>query len=62
MEITSVLWRLLSTVEIKILNVTNFQSLEIFFRAYFSLQSDQTHHRAQVLSTADMFKDLGMKI
>ena len=50
--ITSVLWRLFSTVGIS-------RNLQIFSRAYFASQTDRSHRRSQVLSTADMVKDLG---
>ena len=35
--------------------------LEIFSRAYFASKSDRPHHRTQLLTTADMVKDLGHK-
>ena len=34
---------------------------EIFSRAYFASKSDRPHHRTQLLTTADMVKDLGYK-
>ena len=37
------------------------KNLEIFSRAYFATKSDQPHCRPQVLTTADMVKDLGYK-
>ena len=37
------------------------KNLEIFSRAYFASKSDQPHHRTQLLTTADMVKDLGYK-
>ena len=37
------------------------KNLEIFFRAYFASQSDRPHRRPQVLTTADMVKDLGIE-
>ena len=37
------------------------KNLEIFSMAYFTLKSDQPHHRTQLLTTADMVKDLGYK-
>ena len=37
------------------------KNLEIFSRAYFALKSDRPHHRTQLLTTADMVKDLGYK-
>ena len=36
-------------------------NLEIFSRAYFASKLDQPHHRTQLLTTADMVKDLGYK-
>ena len=37
------------------------KDLEIFSRAYFASKSDWPHHRTQLLTTADMVKDLGYK-
>ena len=37
------------------------KNLEIFSRAYFAPKSDRPHHRTQLLTTADMVKDLGYK-
>ena len=37
------------------------KNLEIFFRVYFASKSDRPHHRPQLLTTADMVKDLGYK-
>ena len=37
------------------------KNLEIFSRAYFASKSDRQHHRTQLLTTADMVKDLGYK-
>ena len=37
------------------------KNLEIFTRAYFASKSDPPHHRPQLLTTADMVKDLGYK-
>ena len=37
------------------------KNLEIFSRAYFASKSDRAHHRTQLLTTADMVKDLGYK-
>ena len=37
------------------------KNLEIFSRAYFASQSDPPHRRPQVLTTADMVRDLGYK-
>ena len=37
------------------------KNLEIFSRAYFAWQSDRPHCRPQLLTTADMVKDLGYK-
>ena len=37
------------------------KNLEIFSRAYFASKSDRPHHRNQLLTTADMVKDLGYK-
>ena len=60
--ITSVLWRLLSTGGDKDLKYYEFsKNLEIFSRAYFASKSDRPHHRTQLLTTADMVKDLGYK-
>ena len=38
------------------------KNLEIFSRAYFASQSDRPHRRRQVLTIADMVKELGYKI
>ena len=87
--ITSVLWRVFSTVgdTFNTVGITSVQmgdnisavevaqysgnndlkyykfskNLEIFSRAYFALKSDRLHHRIQLLTTADMVKDLGYK-
>ena len=37
------------------------KNLEIFSRVYFASQSDRPHSRPQVLTTADIVKDLGYK-
>ena len=37
------------------------KNLEIFSRAYFASKSDRPNHRTQLLTTADMVKDLGYK-
>ena len=37
------------------------KNLKIFSRAYFASKSDRPHHRTQLLTTADMVKDLGYK-
>ena len=37
------------------------KNLEIFSRVYFASKSDRPHHRSQLLTTADMVKDLGYK-
>ena len=37
------------------------KNLEIFSRAYFASKSDRPHHRTQLLTKADMVKDLGYK-
>ena len=37
------------------------KNLEIFSTAYFASKSDRLHHRTQLLTTADMVKDLGYK-
>ena len=37
------------------------KNLEIFSRAYFASKSDRPHHRPQLLTMADMVKDLGYK-
>ena len=68
-RITSVLWGdSISTVEViqhtgdKDLKYYEFsKNLEIFSRAYFASQSDRPHRRPQLLTTADMVKDLGYK-
>ena len=36
-------------------------NLEIFSRTYFASKSGRPHHRPQLLTTADMVKDLGYK-
>ena len=67
--VTSVQWRdNISTVEVvqysgdKDLKYYEFsKNLEIFSRAYFTSKSDRPHHRTQLLTTADMVKDLGYK-
>ena len=67
--ITSVQWGdNISTVEVaqysgdKDLKYYKFsKNLEIFSRAYFASKSDRPHHRTQLLTTADMVKDLGYK-
>ena len=73
--IASVLWRLFSTVggNISTVEVAQYsgdkdlkyyefsKNLEIFSRAYFASKSDRPHHRTQLLTTADMVKDLGYK-
>ena len=67
--ITSVQWRdNISTVEVaqysgdKDLKYYEFsKNLEIFSRAYFASKSDRPHHRTQLLTMADMVKDLGYK-
>ena len=87
--ITSVLWRVFSTVggylqysggnistvgdNISTVEVAQYsgdkdlkyyefsKNLAIFSRAYFASKSDRTHHRTQLLTTADMVKDLGYK-
>ena len=67
--ITSVQWGdNISTVEVaqysgdKDLKYYEFsKNLEIFSRAYFTSKSDRPHHRTQLLTTADMVKDLGYK-
>ena len=38
-----------------------FSNIEMFSRAYFASKSDRPHHRTQLLTTADMVKDLGYK-
>ena len=35
------------------------KNLEIFSRAYFASKSDRPHHMPQLLTKADMVKDLG---
>ena len=65
--ITSVQWGdTISTVEVaqysgdKDLKHYEFsKNLEIFSRAYFASKSDRPYHRTQLLTTADMVKDLG---
>ena len=37
------------------------KNLEIFSRAYFASKLDRPHHRTQLLTAADMIKDLGYK-
>ena len=37
------------------------KNLEIFSRAYFASKLDRLHYRPQLLTTADMVKDLGYK-
>ena len=37
------------------------KNLEISSRAYFASKSDGPHHRPQLLTTADIVKDLGYK-
>ena len=37
------------------------KNLEIFSRVYFASKLDQPHHKTQLLTTADMVKDLGYK-
>ena len=67
--ITSVQWGdNISTVEVaqysrdKDLKYYEFsKNLEIFSRAYFASKSDQPHYRTQLLTMADMVKDLGYK-
>ena len=67
--ITSVQWGdNISTVEVaqysgdKDLKYYEFsKNLEIFSRAYFASKSDRPHRRTQLLTTADMVKDLGYK-
>ena len=67
--ITSVQWGdNISTVEVaqycgdKDLKYYEFsKNLEIFSRAYFASKSDRPNHRTQLLTTADMVKDLGYK-
>ena len=67
--ITSVQWGdNISTVEVaqysgdKDLKYYEFsKNLVIFSRAYFASKSDRPHHRTQLLTTADMVKDLGYK-
>ena len=80
--ITSVLWRVFSTVgdtfstvgdNISTVEVAQYsgdkdlkyyefsKNLEIFSRAYFASKLDRPHHRTQLLTTADMVKDLGYK-
>ena len=87
--ITSVLWRVFSTVgdtfstvgdtfstagdNISTAEVAQYsgdkdlkyyefsKNLEIFSGAYFASKSDRPHHRTQLLTTADMVKDLGYK-
>ena len=75
-EIPSVQWGNISSVEDNISTVEVIQysadkdlkyyefskNLEIFFRAYFTSKSDRPHRRSQVLTMADMVKDLGYKI
>ena len=37
------------------------KNLEIFSRTYFTSKSDRPHNRTQLLTMADMVKDLGYK-
>ena len=37
------------------------KNLKIFSRAYFASKSDRPHYRTQLLTMADMVKDLGYK-
>ena len=37
------------------------KNLEIFSRAYFASKSDRPHYKTQLLTMADMVKDLGYK-
>ena len=67
--ITSVQWGdNISTVEVaqysgdKDLKYYEFsKNFEIFSRAYFASKSDWPHYRTQLLTMADMVKDLGYK-
>ena len=69
-EIPSVQWEdNISTVEVaqysedKDLKYYEFsKNLEIFSRAHFASKSDRPHHRTQLLTTADMVKNLGYKL
>ena len=59
---TSVLWRVAQYSGEKDLKYYEFsKNLEIFSGAYFASKSDRPHHRTQLLTTADMVKDLGYK-
>ena len=37
------------------------KNFAVFSRAYFASKSDRPHHRTQLLTTANMVKDLGYK-
>ena len=67
-RIPSVQWDNISTAEVaqysgdKDLKYYEFsKNPEIFSRAYFASKLDRPHHRPQLLTTADMLKDLGYK-
>ena len=61
-RITPVLWRFAQYSRDKDLKYYEFsKNLEIFSRSYFASKSDRPHHRTQLLTTADMVKDLGYK-
>ena len=38
-----------------------YYNLKILSRAYFAVKSDRPHHRPQLLTMADMVKDIGYK-
>ena len=70
MEITSVLWRVFSTLGDNIStcgdNIStvgdNISTVEVAqYSGDKDLKSDRLHHRPQLLTTADMVKDLGHK-
>ena len=52
------MWRLLSTMEIRLEILRISKS---FPEAHFASKSDRSHRRPQVLTTANMVKDLGHK-
>ena len=57
------MWRLLSTVD-RDEDLKHYQFskiVEIFSTAYFTMKSDRPHYSPQLLTTADMVKDLGYK-
>ena len=52
----------ISTVDVEDVKYYGFsKNLKIFSRVYFASKSDRPHHRPQLLTTANMVKDLGHK-